>query len=121
MPRRDSHPAHSWGTRRPPPGRDPGGRSPRDHAHRSACHERCTDSAEGVFFRVSAVGRARLGPQAWSEHQIKKMSAPDQKRVNYFYWYEEGIHTPLGPSNDLAEQPLVVASQLADAVGVDYH
>jgi hypothetical protein len=83
--------------------------------------ERFIGNPEGVFFRVSAIGRATMVSQVWTKPQIKKLSGPVEKRVNHFYWYDEGVHTAIGPSNDFAAKAVVAARRLADAVGVDYH
>jgi hypothetical protein len=83
--------------------------------------ERFIENPDGVLYRATVLGRATRVAAIWSDDRIKKSSAPVRKRVDYFYWQDNGTHVPLGPSNDTALQVVETARRLGEAMGVDYH
>ena len=83
--------------------------------------ERFIDNPEGIYYRIYAIGRATLVVEAWSDEKIKKLLGPIRKRVNHFYWNDNGTYVPLGPSNGAAARAATAANELAGAIGAEFH
>jgi hypothetical protein len=83
--------------------------------------ERFIDNPEGVYFRVYALGRATVVAEAWSDEKIKKLNGPIRKRVNHFFWFEDGTPVPLGEANARVTRAATIARQVGAALDVDFH
>jgi hypothetical protein len=83
--------------------------------------ERFIENPDGVYFRVSVVGRATMVSEAWSDDRIKKLTGENRMQLSHFYWFDKGAHVPLGTPSEAATRALVTARELGAAMGADFH